>query len=246
MGCVNKDLPFVPTVLTQVACSFLNLITPNGIGGTALQIDYLHKQDVPVASAGSAMVLSTGVGGAIQMILFLGAAAITSTAVETSSSSDSSGSTTLIVIAVVAALVGIILAVPKIRGKVVPQVKRAATDIWAVVRNPRKALQLIGGDTAGNLIYPALLGLCLIAFNQHLDFAQLVVVQVGAGMVGNVAPVPGGIGVTEAALTGGLTAFGIPPTAALATVLVFRGITFAIPPIFGFFTLRWLRAKGYA
>ena len=96
MGCVNKDLPFVPTVLTQLACTFLNLITPNGIGGTALQIDYLHKQDVPVASAGSAMVLSTGVGGAIQMILFLIAAAITATAVDTSSSSDSSGSTTLI------------------------------------------------------------------------------------------------------------------------------------------------------
>jgi uncharacterized membrane protein YbhN (UPF0104 family)/membrane-associated phospholipid phosphatase len=246
MGCVNKDLPFVPTVLTQIACSFLNLITPNGIGGTALQLDYLHKQDVPVASAGSAMVLSTGVGGAIQMILFLAAAAITSTAVETSSGSDSSGSTTLIVIAVVAALIGIVLAVPKLRGKVVPAVKRAASDIWAVIRTPKKALQLIGGDTAGNLIYPALLGLCLIAFGQHLDFAQLVVVQVGAGMVGNVAPVPGGIGVTEAALTGGLTAFGIPATPALATVIVFRGITFAIPPIFGFFTLRWLRAKGYA
>jgi uncharacterized membrane protein YbhN (UPF0104 family)/membrane-associated phospholipid phosphatase len=246
MGCVNKDLPFVPTVLTQLACSFLNLITPNGIGGTALQIDYLHKQDVPVASAGSAMVLSTGVGGAIQMALFLIAAAITSTAIETSSSSDSSGSTTLIVIAVVAALIGIVLFVPKIRGKVVPAVKRAATDIWTVLRTPKKALQLFGGDTAGNLIYPALLGLCLLAFHQRLDFAQLVVVQVGAGMVGNVAPVPGGIGVQEAALTGGLTAFGIPAAPALATVLVFRGITFAIPPVFGFFTLRWLRAKGYA
>ena len=52
MGCVNKDLPFVPTVLTQLACTFLNLITPNGIGGTALQLDYLHKQGVPVASGG--------------------------------------------------------------------------------------------------------------------------------------------------------------------------------------------------
>jgi uncharacterized protein (TIRG00374 family) len=246
MGCVNKDLPFVPTVLTQLACSFLNLITPNGIGGTALQLDYLHKQDVPVASAGSAMVLSTGVGGAIQMVLFLFAAAVTSTAIDTDSSSDSSGSTTLIVIAVVAALIGIVLLVPKIRGKVVPQVKRAATDIWSVLRTPKKAMQLFVGDTAGNLIYPALLGLCLLAFDQRLDFAQLMVVQIGAGMLGNVAPVPGGIGVQEAALTGGLTAFGIPPTAALATVLVFRAITFAIPPIFGFFTLRWLRGKGYA
>jgi uncharacterized membrane protein YbhN (UPF0104 family) len=246
MGCVNKDLPFVPTVLTQLACSFLNLITPNGIGGTALQLDYLHKQDVPVASAGSAMVLSTGVGGAIQMILFLTAAAITATAVDTSSSSDSSSSNALLAIAVIAALVGVVLFIPKVKNKVVPAVKRAASDIWAVVRNPKKAMQLVGGDTAGNLIYPALLGLCLLAFHQHLDFAQLVVVQVGAGMVGNVAPVPGGIGVTEAALTAGLTSFGIPAAPALATVLVFRGITFALPPVFGFFTLRWLRAKGYA
>jgi uncharacterized membrane protein YbhN (UPF0104 family) len=246
MGCVNADIPFVPTALTQLACTFLNLITPNGIGGTALQIDYLRKQGVPVASGGSAMVLSTGVGGAIQMALFLIAAAITATAVDTGSSSDSAGSTTLIAIAVVAALIGIVLMVPKIRGKVVPAVKRAATDIWAVVRNPKKASQLVGGDTAGNLIYPALLGLCLLAFHQHLDFAQLVVVQVGAGMVGNVAPVPGGIGVQEAALTGGLTAFGIASAPALAAVIVFRAITFAIPPVFGFFTLRWLRAKGYA
>jgi uncharacterized membrane protein YbhN (UPF0104 family)/membrane-associated phospholipid phosphatase/tRNA A-37 threonylcarbamoyl transferase component Bud32 len=244
MGCVNEDLPFVPTVLTQLACTFLNLITPNGIGGTALQLDYLHKQGVPLASGGSAMVLSTGVGGAIQMALFLIAAAITATAVETSG--NSSDNLSLWAIAIVAALIGIILFIPKIRGKVVPAVKRAASDIWAVLRNPRKAMQLFGGDLAGNLIYPAILGVCLLAFHQRLDFAQLVVVQVGAGMLGNVAPVPGGIGVQEAALTAGLTSFGIPANPALATVIVFRAITFAIPPIFGFLTLRWLRARGYA
>ncbi|MCJ7439849.1 MAG: lysylphosphatidylglycerol synthase domain-containing protein [Acidimicrobiia bacterium] len=244
MGCVNKDLPFVPTVITQVSCSFLNLITPNGIGGTALQLDYLHHQDVPVASAGSAMVLSTGVGGAIQMILFLIAAALTATTVDTSSSS--SGSITLGAIAVVAALVGVVLFIPKVRGKVVPALQKAASDIWAVLRNPKKAMQLFGGDLAGNLIYPFLLGLCLMAFHYNLSYAQLVVVQVGAGMMGSVAPVPGGIGVQEAALTAGLTGFGIPANPALATVIVFRVITFAIPPIFGFFTLRWQRAKGYA
>jgi uncharacterized membrane protein YbhN (UPF0104 family)/membrane-associated phospholipid phosphatase/tRNA A-37 threonylcarbamoyl transferase component Bud32 len=242
MGCVNKDLPFVPTVTTQISCTLLNLITPNGIGGTALQLDYLHHQDVPVASAGSAMVLSTGVGGAIQMVLFVAAASLTATSID---SSGDSGSISLGTIAVVAALVGVVLFIPKIRGKVVPAVKKAASDIWAVLRNPRKGLQLFGGDLAGNLIYPALLGLCLKAFGYDLGFAELVVVQVGAGMLGNVAPVPGGIGVQEAALTAGLTAFGIPPNPALATVIVFRTITFAIPPIFGFFTLRWQRAKGY-
>jgi uncharacterized membrane protein YbhN (UPF0104 family) len=64
-------------------------------------------------------------------------------------------------------------------------------------------------------------------------------------MLGNVAPVPGGIGVQEAALTAGLTAFGIPPNPALAAVLAFRGATFLLPPIAGFFTLRWIRSHGY-
>lgn len=244
MGCVNLELRFVPTVLTQLACSFLNLITPNGIGGTALQLDYLHKQGVPLTSGGSAMVLSTGVGGAIQLLLFLGAAAVTATSLD--SYDLGGGSASLWAIALIAAAIGIVLAVPRIRGKVVPAVTRAAKDIWAVLRTPKKALQLFGGDTMGNLIYPALLGLCLLAFGESLNFAQLMVVQIGAGMLGNIAPVPGGIGVQEAALTAGLTGFGIDANTALATVIVFRGITFALPPVFGFITLRWLRRKGYA
>jgi uncharacterized membrane protein YbhN (UPF0104 family) len=243
MGCVNADLPFVPTTLTQLACSFLNLITPNGIGGTALQLDYLHHQDVPVTSGASAMVLSTGVGGAIQVALFVIAAAVTATTVDVS---HNGGSVTLGAIALVAALVGVVLWIPKVRNKVLPAVKRAASDIWSVLRNPKKGVQLFGGDLAGNLIYPALLGLCLLAFGQSLSFAQLVVVQIGAGMLGGVAPVPGGIGVQEAALTAGLTSFGIPSNPALATVIVFRGITFALPPIAGFFTLHWLRRTGHA
>jgi uncharacterized membrane protein YbhN (UPF0104 family)/membrane-associated phospholipid phosphatase/tRNA A-37 threonylcarbamoyl transferase component Bud32 len=243
MGCVNTDLPLFPTVILQVSCNFLNLVTPNGIGGTALQLDYLHKEGVPLASGGSAMVLSTGVGGAIQMALFLIAAAITATSVDTSSSS---GTTSLWAVALVAALIGIILWIPKVRNKVVPAVKRAANDIWTVIRNPKKAGQLFGGDLAGNLLYPAILGLCLLAFGVHLGYAELVVIQVGAGMLGSVAPVPGGIGVQEAALTAGMTSFGVSANVALATVIVYRGITFFLPAMYGFFTLRWMRSKGYA
>ncbi len=29
-------------------------------------------------------------------------------------------------------------------------------------------------------------------------------------------------------------------------MIVYRGITFVLPAIYGFFTLRWMRAKGYA
>ena len=116
--------------------------------------------------------------------------------------------------------------------------KRAAQDAWAVLRNPTKALQLVGGNVLGTLLYPIILGLCLLAFGHHLGFAQLVVVQIGAGILGAVAPVPGGIGVQEAALTAGLTSFGVPSAPALAAVLMFRAIVCYLPPIAGFFTLR--------
>jgi uncharacterized membrane protein YbhN (UPF0104 family) len=243
MGAVNAELPIVPTALTQYAATFLNLVTPNGIGGTALQIDYLHRRDVPLASATSAYALSTGVGGIVQLILLLSAAALSSTSLDLTSNAGTIG---LWAVALVAAAVGIVLLIPKIRGKVVPAVRRAARDTWTVLHDPRKAAQLVGGNLAGNLLYPTILGLCLLAFGQSLGFAELVVVQIGAGMLGAVAPVPGGMGVQEAALTAGLTSFGVPSAPALAAVLVFRLITFFLPPIGGFFTLRWLRNKGLA
>ncbi len=44
-------------------------------------------------------------------------------------------------------------------------------------------------------------------------------------MVSSVAPVPGGVGVREAALTGALSGFGVAGAPAVAAVLLYRGIT---------------------
>ena len=50
----------------------------------------------------------------------------------------------------------------------------------------------------------------------------------------------------EAALTALMTGFGVSANVALATVILYRGITFVLPAIYGYFTLRWMRSKGYA
>ena len=191
------------------------------------------------------MVLSTGVGGAIQMVLFLAAAALTATSLD---SYDTGGSVSLGAIAVGRRAHRRRALHPEgPRARSSPRCKRAASDIWAVLRNPKKGAQLFGGDIAGNLIYPALLGLCLHGVRRAPRASpSSSSCRSGAGMLGNVAPVPGGIGVQEAALMAGLTAFGIDSNTALATVIVFRGITFALPPFFGFVTLHVLRQRGYA
>ena len=59
-------------------------------------------------------------------------------------------------------------------------------------------------------------------------------------LLSGVLPVPGGIGVVEGGLTFGLVRAGIPEEAAFAIVLLYRLATFYLPPIWGFFALRWL------
>ena len=64
--------------------------------------------------------MSTGVGGLVQTILLLTAAWISSTSLDLTSNAGTVG---LWAVAVIAALVGLVLLIPKVRGKVVPAVK---------------------------------------------------------------------------------------------------------------------------
>jgi uncharacterized membrane protein YbhN (UPF0104 family) len=57
--------------------------------------------------------------------------------------------------------------------------------------------------------------------------------------------VPGGAGVVEAGLIAGLTAAGVPEEQAVAAVLIQRFFTAYLPPVWGWFTLTWMRRREY-
>ena len=75
--------------------------------------------------------------------------------------------------------------------------------------------------------------------------AQALVVNMFASVFASVMPVPGGIGVAEASLAAGMMAFGVPQSEAYAAALTHRLATFYLPPIWGWFSLRYLTRKGY-
>jgi uncharacterized protein (TIRG00374 family) len=58
-------------------------------------------------------------------------------------------------------------------------------------------------------------------------------------------PVPGGMGVAEAGYTAGFVALGVPHTVAVSAAIAFRLVTYYLPPIWGGFAMRWLRAHSY-
>ena len=50
---------------------------------------------------------------------------------------------------------------------------------------------------------------------------------------------------TEFGLTVGLTAAGMTEEAALAAVVLYRVSTFYLPPVWGFFAMRWLQRNAH-
>ena len=68
---------------------------------------------------------------------------------------------------------------------------------------------------------------------------------VSALTLASAVPVPGGAGVVEAGLIAGLVSAGIPQDQAVAAVLIQRLFTTYLPPVWGWFTLAWMRRREY-
>jgi tRNA A-37 threonylcarbamoyl transferase component Bud32 len=132
-----------------------------------------------------------------------------------------------------------------VHDRVVPGVKSALSGLWSVARDRRKRVELFGGTAASELLYAISLGATCLAYGVHLNVAQLVFVNTSAAVLSGLIPVPGGIGAAEAAISAGLIAMGVDESTAFAVALTQRLCTFYLPPIWGYFGLRWLERKSY-
>jgi len=113
------------------------------------------------------------------------------------------------------------------------------------LRASNKLLLLIGGNIATEVLLATALGLTARGFGYHIPLTELIVINSGTSLLSSFIPVPGGIGVVEFALEVGLTSSGMTPSAAAATILVYRLSTFYLPPAWGFFAFRWLQRNRY-
>jgi uncharacterized protein (TIRG00374 family) len=80
------------------------------------------------------------------------------------------------------------------------------------------------------------------AFNLHLSFGVLVAAYSISILFYIISPTPGGLGFVEGTLILVLTTLGVPPHGATVVTLAYRGLTFWLPFVLGFFALRWFSA----
>jgi uncharacterized membrane protein YbhN (UPF0104 family) len=240
-------LPLLPCVVLQSAIKFINLTVPSSAGRIGMNLRFLQRQGVPSGEALAAGAVDDVSETIVQAALFFVALSFVNVDLDTSEFSGAGPDRRLLVGIGVALLVSavMVMAVPKLRNRVVPQVRGALSGLWSVARVRGKRIELFGGNIGSELFYAFALGATCLAYGVHLNLAQLVFVNTAASVLSSLIPVPGGIGAAEASLSAGLIALGVDESSAFAIAITQRLCTFYIPPIWGYFSLRWLDQKGY-
>lgn len=264
LGATLVTLRFLPVLMLQYGIQFIALIVPSSAARVALEVRFFTGWGLGPGPAMSVGVIDSVMGFVVQMvlvavILLTGVVALTPPAPADPSSSSSSadggpGLLAVLVGLLVVALVASALfpssrrqlrsLAPRVVDSVRSQLIEARGSL-TVLRRPSHVGLMLLGNLGAQVTQAIVLGLCLAAFGQHESFAGLVLVNTFVSLFAGFMPVPGGMGVAEAGLTAGLQALGVPAEIAVSTAIVYRMLTFYLPPIWGSLAMRWLRRHEY-
>ena len=235
----NQPLPWFRTTQVELAGTFLNRITPNGIGRAVLSGRFLVTRGLQ-SDAAAASVAATAAAG---FLIHAGGIVIT---VSLGGTPGLPHPPAVPVLELVGLAAGITVAAGSwmiyrrsnptgpIRNWVASVIRR----LTLLARDRPRAMGVVAGTAAASIatviaFWAAVNAIFAIAF---LPAATIYLIGTA---ISNIAPSPGGVGLPEAALTAGLTMNGVPMPQALAGVLVFRLVSFWLPTFLG--AAAWLR-----
>jgi uncharacterized membrane protein YbhN (UPF0104 family) len=250
LGSVAQPMPLWPVVGVQYANNFTGFVGGT-VATTAMVVRFFQRQGMTPAVAVSSGLL-TSTAALVLQVLFVGVGLLlVGSTFDAASTSGGSGDGQLFMVVILggALLSGVVVIVPRLRrrvGKLVmPQLHSAWDNLRTILAEPKKGLQLFGGNLIAQLFFALTLWAALECYGESLGIVQLIVINSLASFIGGVAPIPGGMGVMEAGLIAGFTAAGIPQEQAVAATFTARLFTSYLPPVWGWFALNWLRRRQY-
>ncbi len=250
LGAAPVALPLGPVYALQLAISYVNLAIPTAAARIAVNVRFFQRQGVPPATAVATGALD-GVSGFIVQALLLGSLLLfggLSLDVDVGGPASAAVRIAWMLAVVLAVAVLVILVIPRLRRYVLGGVRRTVHEAFTVLRglrSMRRLVMLFGGNLVAELLFALALGVFVQSFGYSLALHELLFINMAVSLLAGLLPVPGGVGVTEGGLIFGLTSFGVPQEAAFAAVMLYRFSTFYTPPIWGFFSLRWLERNRY-
>lgn len=243
-GSVNHPLGIRRTALVQLAGSFVNKLTPRGLGGMGVNERYLVRSGVerPVAVAGIALNMAAGF--AVHVISLTAVSLLLGWRGMQEINLPSSWPILLGLATLIALLTIIALALwPDARRRISAPILASIVGFVDVIRSPSRAAVLfagVAGVTAANVL---MLAISLHAFGVHPSLLKIGAVYLGGSAVASASPTPGNLGAIEAVLVANLTTVGVQVNPAIAAVLLYRLIAFWLPIVPGLLALQYLRRQ---
>lgn len=269
-GVLHKSagvaLPFGELLTTQFAAPAANRLTPAGVGGATVIGRYFSRRGRLLPGQAAAAVSSLVVLGGFADLLAFAALIGLGTLLGFSGASGEvpmlvnrivglipvSATWWLWVAAGSAMVVG--AAAWLLRHRVGAMSRRIAdavrfhrTSLGALVHQPGRLATLVSASAGTTLCLAAGFAVAATSGPTGLPASNFCALMVGymlAAAAGNAMPTPGGIGTADAAFVGVLVAAHMPAPTALATVLVFRVVTFWAPAVLGLCMMQPLRRRG--
>jgi uncharacterized membrane protein YbhN (UPF0104 family) len=232
--------------LLEFAITFVNLAIPSTAARVAMNIRFFQRNGLDKTTAVAVGGLDSVAGfiAQISLIIVIVGFGFGSLNLDVSTSSvDFDGQLLLILLVVLVVGIATVAFVPKFRDPVESVIRTTWVKIGPLLRSPRRLVTVVLANLVRELLFSLTSYTVLAAFGQDVGYADVVLVNVCVALFAGLMPVPGGIGVTEAALTAGYVAIGVDSATAMAAALSYRLITFYIPPCFGYFAMKSLRRQ---
>jgi glycosyltransferase 2 family protein len=245
-ACADGLVKMRYLLVEQLANTFVATTTPAGVGGLALSVRFLQKAGMSTLRATAAVAMQQSMQVLTHLVLLV----VFSVVAGTSSNLAHivPDATVLYLIAGVGVgLIGAFMFVPTLRRwvnhSVRPQVTEVLGELADLAKDPMRFVVIVAGCGAITLGQALALWTSVEAFGGGTDFVAVTIVTMIGGTLASAAPTPGGVGAVEAALIGGLAAFGVPAEIAVPAVLLYRVLTCWIPVGLGWPVMRWLDKK---
>ncbi len=253
-GANVGPLPFVPVLGLETSVAFVGLAVPASAAKVGLTVRFLQLVGSNPTAAVTISLLDALCGFLVQamvivLTLFTGVVTLT----PSTTSGSSIGSTLagidwemvgVVALALLVLAVLVVRFVPKARAFVADRTAEGRESL-RVLRSPRKLARIGVGSLLWNVVAALVVACSLQAFGHSATFAELILINTLVALFSGLMPIPGNVGVYEAALTAGLVAIGIPQAAAMSTAIVYRLATYAVPAVYGYISLTLMRRRGY-
>ena len=228
---VPKRLSLWRGFRVQLAASFVGVAMPPTVGHVAVNARYLHKAHVDEADIAASVAMSQIVNIVTTLLLVIVFGVLTGSGF--SPFKIASAADLLIGLGAVAALILVMLALPRTRAMLMQVVWPRVRSVWPQLLRVGSHPVRLAASAGANLVLTAAYTFALLAslwsVGVHPSILGAAIVYLVGNTAGSVSPTPGGLVTVEAALIGALVGIHIPYQDALAAVLIFRIATLWLP-----------------